>query len=183
MKLDEFLKESGLSEKDITERVAECDLLPAADECQIALGWRIVPPGKLRAIVKRGEREYKLAKKQGKLRVVASEPEWEEADFTGRLLAEECVAYVRGLTPQGLRAFGLLPLTVDQVAAMEATCTKTGKGLDEIDGFRELLARQSRPYRARLFELQDTAKVVEAEDSLRKKLLQASSSTPDNEAA
>lgn len=183
MKIDEFLKASGLTEKQISERVAVCDLLPDHEECQIEIGWKVIQPGKIREIVRRGEREFKLAKKSGKLLVHPHEPEWEEQDFTGRLLAEECVAYVRGLTPHAIRAYGLLPLTPEQVEAMDATCKASGKTLDEIEGFLDLLARQSRPYRARLFELQNTSKVVEAEDALRKKASSASSSTSGNEAA
>ena len=178
MNVEQLLAASGIAEKDITRRVAEIDLFPQHEESTISIRFRVLSPGKLRSITKQGEREYKLAKKGGKLRVKDGEPDWEEWDFTGRILSAECVEAVVGLTPQNVRAYGILPLTTEQVTAMESALG--GKSLDRVDGFLELLSRESRPYRQRLFELQEVAKVVEAEDSLRKKLSSASSATSDS---
>ena len=181
MNVEQLLQKSGTGERDITRRVAVCDLLPEHEECDIVIHWRLVSPSRIRAIAKQGEREYKLAKKSGKLSARPGEPEREEADFVGELLAVECVERVVGLTPEKVRSYGLLALTPDQVAAWNATL---GEGsLDDVEGFLDLLSRESRPYRQRLFELQHTASVVEAEDSLRKKASLATSATQGSEGA
>lgn len=159
--LCQVLAQAGLSAEDITQRTAEIDLLPDEPGCKAFMVWRLVGPRAIQA-------DIRASTKRGKV----------DGEKLGKLLAKRCVMSMHGLTVDVLREFGILALTEEQAEAMKKIVGDGEIGTDA--KAIEMLANTSRTFLARINELQETSAVLDAEDSLRKKRSENTSTTGDS---
>ena len=166
--LRQLLSEAGLTEADVTSRVAEVDLLPDT-ACMVWMRWEIIPWTTLRGVVQDCTRRGKT-----------------DDEKLARALVKRCCKSIHGLTLNEIAEYGLLALSREQVTRLLAVACKVDAKVVEgwtedereaggrvsLDGSADVavwLASCSRPMRMRTLELQDTANVLAAEDALRKK--------------
>jgi len=179
MELQDLFKEAGVTEKELTQRLAEVALLPDEPDCPIWMEWDIPSARELRAIFKscRKKRSDDL-----------------DDDKAAKRLVERSFKGVHGLSVNSICDYGLLAPSHDTRLKLAAAVAQ--KPLEEFVDLPEreqeelgdieldagmqsavFLLDKSSVFRGRCAEFITVAAILDAEESLRKKRSAATSDT------